>query len=255
MPLDLCKIGQILKDAREGKGLTLDEVSRALFIKKQVISAIESGDWGSLPHPVYVKGYINQYAALLQVADLLQAEAAPPEAQPSLEKQRVVTRTEKKRAPKAWTLKKKLLAASAMAVVVVGFLIFQNLPKTAPSAPQGPTKERSEQPVQASSTIQVPEATADQPVAPNPAPEQVEKPVLEPKTLTIACQERTWVRIVIDGTEQKEFTLNPEEVVKLKAEESFDLVVGNAGGVTLFYNGKDTGFTGEAGEVKRIHLP
>jgi len=248
----------MLKDAREGKGLTLDEVSRALFIKKQVISAIESGDWGSLPHPVYVKGYINQYADLLQIADLLQAEAVSPEAQPSPEKPRVVTRTEKKRAPKAWTLKRKLLAASAMAVVVVGFLIFQNLPRSAPVAPQGPTKESSEQPVQAvqaSPAIQVPEAATNQPVAPNPAPEQAEKPVLEPKTLTIACQERTWVRIVIDGTEQKEFMLNPEEVVKLKAAESFDLVVGNAAGVTLFYNGKDTGFTGEDGEVKRIRLP
>lgn len=46
------------------------------------------------------------------------------------------------------------------------------------------------------------------------------------------------MRIVIDGTEQKEFMLNPKEVVKLKAKQSFALLIGNAGGVKLFYNGR-----------------
>jgi hypothetical protein len=81
-----------------------------------------------------------------------------------------------------------------------------------------------------------------------------DKLVLEAKKLVIACQDRTWVRIVIDGSEKKEFTLNPEEVVMLNAKETFDLLIGNAGGVKLFYNGKDTGFTGNNGEVKRINL-
>ena len=70
----------------------------------------------------------------------------------------------------------------------------------------------------------------------------------------IACQQRTWVRIVIDGTEKKEFIMNPEEVVVLNGKEGFDLLIGNAGGVKLFYNGKDIGFSGDEGEVRRINL-
>ena len=81
-----------------------------------------------------------------------------------------------------------------------------------------------------------------------------EKVVLETKKLMIACQERTWVRVVIDGSEKKEFMLNQEEVVVLNAKESFDLLIGNAAGVKLFYNGKDIGFTGASGEVKRVNL-
>ena len=69
MPFDLCRIGRLLRETREEKGLTFEEVSEALFIRKRVIGAIEAGDWDNLPHPVYVKGYVTQYAALLKIAD------------------------------------------------------------------------------------------------------------------------------------------------------------------------------------------
>ena len=50
MPFDLDKIGQLLKTARVEKGLTFEDVWRALFIRKSTIEAIESGDWQHLPH-------------------------------------------------------------------------------------------------------------------------------------------------------------------------------------------------------------
>ncbi len=257
MPFDLCRIGQLLKDTREEKGFTLDEVSDALFIRKRVTGAIESGDWDSLPHPVYVKGYINQYAALLNIVDLLEAEILSTENPlPSEGRQVVVTTVTKEGPPKGWEPKKKVIAASALGALVVGFLVFQNLPKTVYVTRPVQSAESSYQAVQTSAAVQTVEAnTNNRPAEASPAvAEQSEKLVLEPKKLTIACQERTWVKIVIDGLEQKEFMLNPEEVVMLSAKETFDLLIGNAAGVKLFYNGKDTGFTGENGEVKHISL-
>ena len=82
MPFDLCRIGQLLKETREGKGLTLEEVSEALFIRKRVIGAIEAGDWDNLPHPVYVKGYVTQYVAFLKIAELPERVAAMKEEEP-----------------------------------------------------------------------------------------------------------------------------------------------------------------------------
>ncbi len=64
---DLRRIGGILREARERKGLSLSDVAGFLFIKKSTVDSIESGDWGILPHPVYVKGYIKSYAAYLGV--------------------------------------------------------------------------------------------------------------------------------------------------------------------------------------------
>ncbi len=71
MALNLCRMGQLLRETREKKGLTLDEASNALFIRKRVIGAIEAGDWDNLPHPVYVKGYVKHYAVFLGVLGLL----------------------------------------------------------------------------------------------------------------------------------------------------------------------------------------
>ncbi len=257
MPFDLRKIGQMLKNAREEKGLTFDEVANALFIKKRVVVAIESGDWDSLPYPVYVKGYVNQYAALLHVTDLLQAEIISSENQPSSEVQGVAAAAKHEGAPKGWRPKKQVIAASVVGALVVGFLVFQNLPKKAHVAPSAQSPASSYQTPRTSTKTQSVEASANsQPVEESPvAAAQSEEPVVESKKPAILCQERTWVRIVIDGAERKEFMLNPEEMVTLNAKKNFDLLLGNAGGVKLFYNGKDTGFTGEHGEVKHISLP
>ncbi len=83
MPFDLVKIGQLLRDTREKQGMTPDEVSRELFLGKRVVGAIEAGDWESLPHPVYVRGYVRQYGAFLNIVDLLKREIASEEAESS----------------------------------------------------------------------------------------------------------------------------------------------------------------------------
>jgi hypothetical protein len=256
MPFDLRKIGQMLKNTREEKGLTIDEVANALFIKARVIEAIESADWDSLPYPVYVKGYVNQYAALLNIADLLQAEMVSSESQPSSEVQGIAATAKHEGAPKRRGLKKKVMAASAVGALVVAFLVSQNLSKKPYVAPPAQGVENTYQTGQTSvKTQSVETSTNSQPVeASQIEAKQSEKLVPESKKLTIVCQERTWVRIVIDGAEQKEFTLNPNEEVTVNAKKNFDLLIGNAGGVKLFYNGNDTGFTGENGEVKHINF-
>lgn len=237
MPFDLYRIGQLLKSVREEKRLTFDDVSNVLFIRKRIIEAIESGNWSILPHPVYVKGYVTQYAAFLGILDRVEAESFPKDSGLPREDRSSVSIPDRK-AQSGWESRKRIVGAAAMAVIALGFLVFQNLPRPAYILPA------SDQSVQ--STYQT--------VAGNEYEDQGDKLVLETKKLMIACQERTWVRIVIDGSDKKEFMMNPEEVVVLNAKEKFDLLIGNAGGVRLFYNGKDTGFTGEAGEVKRINL-
>jgi cytoskeleton protein RodZ len=290
MPFDLCKIGQLLKTTREEKGLTYEEVSKALFIRKRVIEAIEAGNWEVLPHPVYVRGYVTQYASFLKIEDAVEAAMLPPappvpeapvaHVAPHMEETTTVVMPKKEREKRAswwaWEPKKKIVGAAMMGAVVVGFLVFQNLPKPsyAPAPAQSGASSQQQTtlaaPMEAASTVpaaeaspyqtvetsgsQPIEASPSQPASPGPYDKQEERIVLETKKLTIACQERTWVRIIIDGTETKEFTLNPEEVVMLNAKDRFDLLIGNAAGVKLIYNGKDVGLTGQVGEVKHINL-
>lgn len=280
MPFDLCKIGQLLKSAREEKGFTYEEASKALFIRRRVIEAMEAGNWEALPHPVYVRGYIAQYASFLKIQDAVEAAMmpAPPETTViQAEEVAPAPRAERKKRTSwwAWEPKKKIVGAVTMGAVVVGFFVFQNLPKPAYVSPPvqtgskaaeatgtAPAAAVSAAPEPETNPYQTVETSASQPVdvasgqaaTTGSYDRQEDRLILETKKLTIACQERTWVRIIIDGTETKEFMLNPEEVVMLNAKDRFDILIGNAAGVKLIYNGKDVGLTGQAGEVKHINL-
>lgn len=59
------KLGEILREARIQKRLSPEEVARSLLLKKEVIKALEEGDWANLPEAAYVRGFIKNYADLL----------------------------------------------------------------------------------------------------------------------------------------------------------------------------------------------
>ncbi len=235
MSFDLVKIGEILRRAREERGLTLEEVSEILYLKKSAIRALESGDWTALPHSVYVKGYVTQYAKYLKVYDRVAAglgtEEKPSNLHPlaAVEAQLLPRVREKRERPR---VRKAILGGSVAVIAIATLLLFLHGQREVPLPREYETVARNSS-----------DAQPNWPAA------------NETKKLMIACQERTWVRIIIDGTEKKEVMLNPEEVVMFTGKDRFDLLVGNAGGVKLFLDGKDTKFEGGSGEVKRITLP
>ncbi len=69
MSLDLPEtqshIGNRLREAREAKGMDIDQVSRQLKIQSKFITAIEALDTEALPSIGYVLGYVRAYAGLV----------------------------------------------------------------------------------------------------------------------------------------------------------------------------------------------
>lgn len=61
----MSSVSQILRQTRENRGILLDEVARRTYIKLPYLEALEQGSVESLPAPVFVHGYIRQYAKLL----------------------------------------------------------------------------------------------------------------------------------------------------------------------------------------------
>jgi cytoskeletal protein RodZ len=57
--------GEILKKAREESGADINEVSDALKIRPEYLSAIENDSFDQLPVAVYTIGYIRCYAKYL----------------------------------------------------------------------------------------------------------------------------------------------------------------------------------------------
>lgn len=59
--------GQIFKAAREDSGISMEEVTQALLLNKNVIHALETDDYSNIVAKVYAEGYIKAYAAFLHL--------------------------------------------------------------------------------------------------------------------------------------------------------------------------------------------
>lgn len=60
-------IGQILKNAREKKGLTIEELASSTFIVAKFIKALEDEQFDLLPGEIYVKGFIKNISDKLSL--------------------------------------------------------------------------------------------------------------------------------------------------------------------------------------------
>lgn len=58
-------VGEILQAARERKGVDLTRAERETKIRARHLAALESGDAGDLPAPVYAKGFLRNYSTYL----------------------------------------------------------------------------------------------------------------------------------------------------------------------------------------------
>lgn len=58
-------VGQILKEEREKKFYTLDEVEKVTKIRKELLQALEAGQYQKLPPPTFVQGFIKNYGRFL----------------------------------------------------------------------------------------------------------------------------------------------------------------------------------------------
>lgn len=58
----MTELGNILKEAREAKGLSLDELQSITKIQKRYLIGIEDGNYSMMPGKFYVRAFIKQYA-------------------------------------------------------------------------------------------------------------------------------------------------------------------------------------------------
>jgi cytoskeletal protein RodZ len=77
------KLGEVLRTAREARGVDLARVERDTKIRARYLTALEAGDYAELPGAVYTKGFLRNYGAYLgldpeYLVDLFRLESAQP---------------------------------------------------------------------------------------------------------------------------------------------------------------------------------
>jgi len=61
--------GEILREAREAKGLEQREVADQLRLRKQIIELLEADEYSTFSTATFIKGYLRSYAKLLDLDD------------------------------------------------------------------------------------------------------------------------------------------------------------------------------------------
>lgn len=272
---------QDLKNIRQSKGLSLDDIARRTRIRSGFLEAIEEGNYHLLPERYYVETFIKVYA------DTLGVDSAPYLARyrQHLEQTGAATQKEPKREIKDKPAKPaarpvltgrhyRLAGWALLLALVTTIIVFILYPRetvvevsapplsavqpTGVSEPEKSATEASSKggAVEKSGGAQGQteageEAQSQKQTAPTSAGEESKKKY----TLNIEALELTWLRIKEDKQAPREYLLQPGEILNFQAAQRFEIDVGNAGGVQLNFQGKSLGAPGKRGEVVHLVLP
>jgi cytoskeletal protein RodZ len=274
-----------LRKIRESLGMSLDEISRVTRIGTSALEAIEKGDFELLPEPVYARSFIESYARIIGIESekVLSLYNGYVEREKSFE-------GPKKPKRKSWVRSHvSIIIWCIVFLCVISFFAFTYLYKDYEGAPESAKEQaieksevrpdREEVPVtkgvekEIASKIEITalEKAPDRDVA---LPEEEESdgevaatipesgqevaPVEiseEPYLLEILATEWTWMKISADEGEPFEVLLKPGERIEREATDKFSLIVGNAKGVDITFDGKSLGQLGSHGEVIHLTLP
>jgi len=64
-------IGKILRQAREERGLTIEQVAEEIYIRPHYLQAMEAGQFDVMPSRTQMRGFLRSYA------DFLHLDVAP----------------------------------------------------------------------------------------------------------------------------------------------------------------------------------
>jgi cytoskeletal protein RodZ len=63
----MSSVGQQLREAREARGLTIQQVAEATKARADHVRALEEGNYKVFSAPVYIRGFIRTYGALVKL--------------------------------------------------------------------------------------------------------------------------------------------------------------------------------------------
>ncbi|MFE3144011.1 helix-turn-helix domain-containing protein [Streptomyces scopuliridis] len=242
-------IGQVLLRARIAADLTVDEVSGSTRVRIPIVHAIEEDDFSRSGGDVYARGHIRMIARAvgLDPAPLIEqfdsehgGRPVPTPAAPLFEAERI--RPERPRPN--WTA--AMVAAIVAVIGFVGFTAFGGGDDSAKA------KQVAEGAKPSKSAKPSPTKSAD----PKPEPSDSAIAAAPHDKVTVklsAIDDKSWIsakssngKLLFDGT------LLKGDSKTFQDDEQIDLILGNAGAIELFVNGKKVEDEFEPGQVERL---
>nr|MBC7246038.1 helix-turn-helix domain-containing protein [Chloroflexota bacterium] len=252
------ELGETLRKAREAKGLSLAQVEEATKILSTYLQALENEEFERLPAPVYVKGFLRNYAIYLgldpqQVLSLYSAPAAPAAAAPAFSVLNEPLEPVTLRS--LWPLG---LVVLAVVLAVLGWWGYQRYRGRAPFALAWPLARAT---ATATPTIAPPTPTPTPPpptptASPSPTWTAVPTPTSTPMPTTVGLElsveivgERAWLLVIADDERVFAGFLEPGAKSTWTARERIVLRSGKPAATLVTLNGQALGPLGPPDEV------
>ncbi len=253
--------GALLRKAREESGFSVADIARQLKLGARQIEALEENDFDKLPGPTFVRGFIRNYAKLLQI-DPSPVLDAYLRTDPQLPAQ-VITAPEDQVSfsehPKGFQIRYGI--ALAVAVAVAGAALYHWSPVKGAAPISDSVGKHAE------ITLPPPEENKPEPVAPVAAepvaatPQQQAAPSAAAPSealpaITLTFSGNSWVEIHDRQGKIVFSQLNPAGTQQtIQGAPPLELVIGNAPAVKLSYKGKPVDLTAfTRSDVARITL-
>ncbi len=286
--LPVIGVGALLRDKRAKLGLDLKQIADVTRLRSCIIEALENEEWDRLPPPVFVRGFIRAYAQALELDEIRILELYKGSGAVQSTETKPLVEASRRRTGRVLLI---LLVLAVLGGSVFWYLTGHSVnlkvipgkePKQAEVEKTGaqlPAEKMAEKkpeekffPVQGAaepeplaSVVHEPEEGAvpiGEPVTVVAGEEaSAVLPVVEPDpggeghVLQAIVTERTWVRIYIDDEEPREYIFQSGSNPQWKAEKGFNLIVGNAAGIAIDFNGNRAENLGKVGEVIRLFFP
>jgi cytoskeletal protein RodZ len=266
--------GQYLRDLRLEKDISLEVISARTRIGMSNLLAIEREDHQQLPAVVFVVGYLKAYAQAIgaEPGEAVRRYHASRRAYNDTLRPDTVVRAPGSR---SWF---RLGGALGLLVILIGLSVWgvnrwqraarpaaPAVPVAQPAAeeasgrqPPGPPAAPATEPTEPTEPV---EAVAESPPAPVEAT-AAERPKstlvaksAAPQALAVLAVEETWLKVITDNQRPVEYLLKPGQKVALEGQSGFNLLIGNATGLKLTFNGRPVKVPGKSGQVVTLQLP
>ncbi len=273
--------GRYLQSIRVEKGISLKAVSQETRIRLETLHFIEEEDHQHLPDEVYVKGFLRAYAKAIGA----NGDEAVQRYISRLAVKRKIALSEAALYRTGGAFWRRLILSLTAVLCLIAATLYAVSAWRAHNVPKEETvSTETAEPSATEPAIEKPDALSKAPAEEKAVPASKTEPTTEPPMdsaddkevsitdssigsaaaapagankyrLTIDTIEETWLKIIVDDQQSKQYRLYPGDHIELEGSRNFNLLIGNAGGIRLGLNGKAVALSGKSGQVVNIQLP
>lgn len=249
------QLGEMLKAAREERGLTLEDVERDTYIRKYLLEALEQNKTELFPSPIIARGLIRNYAKYLKLNPIEALTLYDGKGVIPVKGQRLtpdgIEFMNLSMAPRSIINWELLFSVFLFFMVIgAGYLIYGSVIEPG-AVTATPTKTPRIEGITEDSAILLPTVTPLPTDTPTPLPPTATStPIIYTGvTVELVLKQASWVQILADDIKIFEGILQPGDRPSWTGQKRVAIRAGNGGGVEVIVNGISRGLMGAEGQV------